>query len=97
MAKLRHIPERTCVGCGQKRPKRELVRVVRTPQGGLLLDTTGKTPGRGAYLCHHPMCWKKGTEKGNIFRRLNLDPNPADLDRLYSEFQAIGTALSRES
>ena len=96
MAKTRHIPERTCVGCGQKRPKGELVRVVRTPQGALILDVTGKNPGRGAYLCHQPVCWKKGTEKGNLFRRLNLEANPLDLDRLYSEFQAIAAAPSRE-
>ncbi|PKB64516.1 MAG: hypothetical protein BZY80_02580 [SAR202 cluster bacterium Io17-Chloro-G2] len=97
MAKPRHIPERTCVGCGQKRPKRELVRVVGTPQGSLLLDTTGKNPGRGAYFCRQSTCWKKGTEKGTLFRRLNVDANPADLDNLYSEFQAIAAAPSREN
>ena len=72
------------------------MRVVRTPQGGLLLDVTGKNPGRGAYLCHQSICWKKGTEKGNLFRRLNLDASPADLDRLYSQFQAIAAVPSRE-
>lgn len=92
----RHIPERTCVGCGQKRPKRDMVRIVRTPQGGLLVDITGKNPGRGAYLCHKSSCWKKGAEKRNLSRSLNLDLATEDLDRLYSEFQAIAAAPFRE-
>ena len=96
MAKQRHIPERTCVGCGQKRPKGELVRVVRTPQGGLLVDITGKNPGRGAYLCRQSNCWTKGTQKGKLSRSLNLDVTTQDLDRLFSEFQAIAAAPSRE-
>ena len=96
MAKHRHIPERTCVGCGQKRPKLELVRVVRTPQGSLLVDITGKNPGRGAYLCRQSGCWKKGTEKGKLSRSLNLEMTAEDLDRLFSEFPAIADAPSRE-
>src|ERR671916_796064 len=48
---LRHIPERTCVACRSPRPKRELVRVVRAPDGTVTVDDTGKKSGRGAYLC----------------------------------------------
>jgi len=53
----KRVPLRTCVVCGEAYGKRELVRVVRTPQGRVVLDTTGKTPGRGAYLCRKPSCW----------------------------------------
>ena len=56
MPKKRHIPERTCVACGSKKPKVELVRVARSPQGKVAVDTTGKAPGRGAYICG-PDCW----------------------------------------
>ena len=56
MAK-KHIPVRTCVACGASRPKRELIRIVRTPEGHVELDLTGKKPGRGAYLCPRPECW----------------------------------------
>lgn len=97
MAKHRHIPERTCIGCGQKRPKLELVRVVRTPQGSLQVDITGKNPGRGAYLCHQTSCWNKGTEKGKLSRSLNFELTAEDLERLFSEFQAIAAVPSAHS
>lgn len=60
----KHMPLRTCVGCHQVLVKRELVRVVRTPQGNIEVDNTGKKAGRGAYL--HPMlqCWELAL-KGN--------------------------------
>ncbi len=56
MAK-KHVPMRTCVVCGESYPKRELVRIVRTPEGSVELDLQGKKPGRGAYLCRKPSCW----------------------------------------
>ena len=56
MAK-KHIPMRTCVVCGETYPKRDLVRIVRTPDGRVEIDLRGKKPGRGAYLCHKPECW----------------------------------------
>ncbi len=56
MAK-KHVPIRTCVVCGTSRPKRELIRIVRTPEGKVELDLTGKKPGRGAYLCPRVECW----------------------------------------
>ena len=53
--KPKKIPERKCSGCGERRPKGELIRVVRLPhEGGLVLDSTGKVSGRGAYLCKNP-------------------------------------------
>ncbi len=64
--KLRHIPERTCVACKQVRPKRELLRIVRTPDGHVLLDPTGKKSGRGAYLCARRSCWQIGLNKGRL-------------------------------
>lgn len=56
MARTRKVPMRTCVTCGQMRPKRELVRVVRTPAGDVKTDATGKLSGRGAYVCPTPAC-----------------------------------------
>ncbi len=96
MTMQRHIPERTCAGCGEKRPKRDLVRIVRTPQGKLLVDASGKSPGRGAYLCGNSSCWEKGTEKRNLFRSLKHDATTEDLDRLFSEFQTIAAASLME-
>lgn len=55
----RKIPMRQCVGCREMKPKKELIRVVRSPEGGISLDFRGKAPGRGAYLCHDPACLKR--------------------------------------
>lgn len=64
-SRKRPVPERTCVACRSTRPKRELVRIVRTSDGSVALDATGKAPGRGAYLCTSLACWEKAT-KGSI-------------------------------
>lgn len=53
-----HVPERTCIACRQKRPKRELVRVVRNSEGNVDVDLSGKKTGRGAYLCRNKECWE---------------------------------------
>jgi predicted RNA-binding protein YlxR (DUF448 family) len=50
------IPERKCVGCNERKPKNELVRVLRTPEGEIQIDRTGKKSGRGAYVCPDPLC-----------------------------------------
>lgn len=62
----KHTPLRTCVGCRQVRPKREMVRIVRTLTGGIEIDERGKKSGRGAYLCRRQDCWAKGLRKGRI-------------------------------
>ena len=62
------IPMRKCVGCGEMKPKKELVRIVRTPDGDILADPTGKKSGRGAYICPNAACVKKA-EKGSRLER----------------------------
>ncbi len=54
----KHVPQRTCVVCRSERGKRELVRIVRTPDGAVRVDPTGKVAGRGAYLCKARPCWQ---------------------------------------
>ena len=54
--KPKKIPMRMCVGCREMKPKRELIRVVRSPEGEVSMDATGKKPGRGAYLCRDAAC-----------------------------------------
>ena len=61
----KHIPVRTCVICRQALPKRSLNRVVQIPEQGLVIDPSGKMPGRGAYLCSKPACWEKATAREN--------------------------------
>ena len=64
----RKIPMRQCLGCRNMFPKRELIRVVRSPEGELSLDFKGKAPGRGAYLCPNPECLKQARKKRAIER-----------------------------
>jgi predicted RNA-binding protein YlxR (DUF448 family) len=59
----KHVPQRSCVACRQVKPKRALIRVVRSPEGKVLVDETGKSQGRGAYLCRDWTCWQKGIGK----------------------------------
>src|SRR5690606_36037441 len=56
MARRRHVPQRTCIGCRSARDKRELLRIVRTPDGEIAFDPTGKRSGRGAYVCRDEAC-----------------------------------------
>lgn len=64
------IPMRMCTGCGEMKPKRELVRVVRSPEGEISLDLTGKKSGRGAYVCRSAECLKKAQKTKRIERSL---------------------------
>ena len=67
---LKHIPVRTCCGCGRKDGKREMIRIVRSPLGKIFVDTTGKASGRGAYLCEAVSCWQVGLNQNRLERTL---------------------------
>jgi predicted RNA-binding protein YlxR (DUF448 family) len=60
------IPLRKCTGCGEMKPKKELVRVVKTPESDIVLDLTGRVNGRGAYICHSAECLKKARKSRRI-------------------------------
>ncbi len=64
----RKIPLRKCTGCGEMKPKKELVRVVRSPENEISLDLTGKKNGRGAYICRNAECLKKAQKSKRIER-----------------------------
>ena len=69
----RKPPVRTCSGCGVKMEKGKFVRVVRSPEGEVSLDLTGKKPGRGAYICPDPECLKKARKTRKISRSLKCE------------------------
>ena len=83
----KHIPQRTCVGCRTILPKRSLIRLVRQPEQ-VIIDLTGKMPGRGAYLHNARSCWEKGL-KGSLAHALKADFTPADTDRLRQYMQTL--------
>ena len=66
MQRSKHIPVRSCAACGQRLPKRELRRVVRTLSGTVEVDPTGKKAGRGTYLCPKEECWAQGLKKTRL-------------------------------
>lgn len=70
--KVKKIPQRKCVGCGEGFPKPELIRVVRLPDGSITLDFTGKKSGRGAYLCKNIQCLKKARKSNRLERNLEV-------------------------
>lgn len=67
------IPMRQCLGCREMKPKRELIRVVRSPEGTVSLDFKGKMPGRGAYVCPNAECLKKATRSKALERALSAE------------------------
>lgn len=82
-ARPRHVPQRTCVACREGKAKRELVRIVRSTDGSVRIDPTGKASGRGAYLCQRPQCWTDGLGRGVLTRALKIDViPPADAEAL---------------
>lgn len=78
MNKPRKIPQRMCVGCREMRNKRELIRIVRTPQETVEMDTTGKKAGRGAYICPNSDCFSEAVKGKRLQKALNKDI-PADV------------------
>ena len=68
----RKVPTRKCIGCGELREKNALVRVVRSKEGEICIDTTGKKNGRGAYICPNPECLKKAFKKKGLDRSFKM-------------------------
>ncbi|MDI9484234.1 MAG: YlxR family protein [Bacillota bacterium] len=84
----KHVPMRTCVGCRETRPKRDLVRVVREPDGKVGLDLTGKRSGRGVYICAREECLEKARKGRQLERSLEVSVGEdvfADLKRVLHE------------
>ncbi len=84
MPRVRKIPQRTCLGCQAVRPKRELRRIVRTPDGEILFDPSGKRAGRGAYVCPAADCLTKALAGSRLERALETSLTPAVLEELKS-------------
>ena len=72
----RRVPQRTCVGCRETQAKRSLVRVVRTPEGQVVVDLTGRRNGRGAYVHQSRECWELALKRGGLERALKVSFGP---------------------
>ena len=85
VVKVRKQPERRCTGCGEHFPKNTLVRILRTPEGEIVLDATGKRSGRGAYICKKAECLKKARKSRRIEQSLEAVISAEIYDKLEVE------------
>ena len=85
--KVKKVPERQCLGCNEHRPKKEMLRVVRTPEGEIVLDFLGKVSGRGAYICRNVSCFRKARKSKRIDRSLDVTVPDAVYDRMEQELE----------
>lgn len=86
---VRKTPVRRCTGCGEHFPKKELIRVLRAPDGEILLDESGKKSGRGAYICKNASCLKKARKAKRLESSLECSIPDEVYDRLEEEL-AVG-------
>lgn len=87
MEKIRKMPERKCMGCMQVFPKKELIRVVRTPEGSVEIDLVGKKSGRGAYICKSKACLKKAVKAKRLQTSLEVEINEELIEALTGEIE----------
>ena len=81
------IPMRQCLGCRKIKPKRELVRVVRSPEGEVTLDFKGKSPGRGAYVCHSAECLKRAVKAKALSRAFGVPVPDTVMEMLNNQME----------
>lgn len=82
--KPKKIPQRRCIGCGERFDKMALIRVVRTPEGDIVLDRTGKRAGRGAYLCHSVTCLRRAKKANRLAQNLECEIS----EQIYLDLEA---------
>ncbi|HXK83104.1 MAG TPA: YlxR family protein [Clostridiales bacterium] len=90
--RVKKQPIRRCSGCGESKPKRELVRVVRSPEGEISIDKTGKKNGRGAYICPNPECLKKAKKAKRLDRSFEMQVPDEIYEQLEKELSTDGDA-----
>ena len=83
------IPMRQCLGCREMKPKKELIRIVRSAEGTLNLDAKGKMPGRGAYLCHNMDCLERAVKTKAVERALEVPLSVEILENLRIQMENV--------
>lgn len=80
-------PLRQCVGCGEMKPKNELIRIVRSPEGNISLDRSGKANGRGAYICESEECYKKAVKARRLEKTFSMQLSQTVLEQIEKELR----------
>ncbi len=91
MANKRKVPMRKCIGCGEMKPKKELLRILRTEDEGIVLDTTGKKNGRGAYICYSRDCLLRAVKNKGLERSFKQAVPAEVYGHLEKEMEKIET------
>lgn len=89
MGQTRKIPMRKCIGCQEMKSKKEMMRVIRTPEDEFVIDVTGKKNGRGAYLCFSKSCFEKAVKSKGLERSLKMNIPASVYDSLEKEIEHI--------
>ena len=87
---MKKIPQRQCIGCGEMKGKKEMIRVIKTAEGEILLDATGRKNGRGAYLCPSEECLKKAIKNKGLERSFKMAIPKEDYESLEKEMEVLG-------
>ena len=87
--KEKKVPMRMCVGCREMKPKRELLRVVKSPEGQVSIDVTGRKPGRGAYVCRSAECMKKAIKQKQLERAFECPLGEETRESLMQELEKL--------
>lgn len=89
MAQTKKVPMRKCIGCQEMKNKKEMIRILHTPQDELVIDTTGRKNGRGAYLCFSADCFEKAVKNRGLERSLKRSISPEIYENLKKEIEQI--------
>lgn len=84
------FPQRQCIGCGEMKNKKEMIRILKTPEGEFTLDLTGRKNGRGAYLCYSLECLKKAAGGKGLERSFKMAIPQAVYETLEKEMERLG-------
>ena len=84
------VPQRKCIGCNESKPKKELIRIVKTPEGEMLVDDIGRANGRGAYICNNPECLQKAIKTKGLNRAFKMNVDTDVLIKLSEEMAKLG-------
>ena len=87
---MKKIPQRQCIGCGEMKGKKEMIRVIKTAEGEILLDATGRKNGRGAYLCPSEECLKKAIKNKGLERSFKMAIPKEVFESLEKEMEVLG-------
>lgn len=90
---MKKVPERTCIGCGNTKPKNELIRIVRDNENNVFVDLTGKKNGRGAYICQSEDCLKKAIKSNRLAKMFEIDIN----QKIYEDLRDVIASIPEEN